>query len=264
MPTVTLTPEVRAVLEASTIDSTAFTLKLPLQLARPLYEATNKVLVNAGGKWNRGKGVHVFPSDPAVKLGLVLATGKSVDEKSENQVFYTPPDIAAKVVQMAQVSGKLVLEPSAGGGALVHEIRAQGARGTVMIEKDPIVAARLAEKYNSPHDRVTCCDFLNYSTTQEFDCVVMNPPFTKNQDVKHVRHALTMLRPGGRLVAIMAGNTTRLPFTKLFQHASDICRDYQWFEVDAGAFKSSGTMVRTIIFSVKLLETVSKNALKSS
>ncbi len=36
-----------------------------------------------------------------------------------------------------------------------------------------------------------------------YDRIVMNPPFSKGRDIQHVRHAFDLLRPGGRLVAIM-------------------------------------------------------------
>jgi hypothetical protein len=32
----------------------------------------------------------------------------------------------------------------------------------------------------------------------------MNPPFANADDIKHIMHALKMLKPGGRLVAICA------------------------------------------------------------
>ena len=37
-----------------------------------------------------------------------------------------------------------------------------------------------------------------------FDRIVMNPPFANGDDIKHIMHALKMLKPGGRLVAICA------------------------------------------------------------
>jgi hypothetical protein len=36
-----------------------------------------------------------------------------------------------------------------------------------------------------------------------YDRIIMNPPFSKGRDIQHVRHAYELLRPGGRLVAIM-------------------------------------------------------------
>jgi hypothetical protein len=36
-----------------------------------------------------------------------------------------------------------------------------------------------------------------------YDRIIMNPPFSKRRDAEHVRHAYELLRPGGRIVAIM-------------------------------------------------------------
>ena len=42
----------------------------------------------------------------------------------------------------------------------------------------------------------------------QFERVVMNPPFNKGQDLKHIAHAVThWLRPGGQLVAVMLPHT---------------------------------------------------------
>ena len=36
-----------------------------------------------------------------------------------------------------------------------------------------------------------------------FDRIVMNPPFSRDQDARHVNHAFSFLKPGGKLVAIV-------------------------------------------------------------
>lgn len=36
-----------------------------------------------------------------------------------------------------------------------------------------------------------------------YDRIIMNPPFSKRRDAEHVMHAYTLLKPGGRIVAIM-------------------------------------------------------------
>lgn len=40
---------------------------------------------------------------------------------------------------------------------------------------------------------------INYAT---YDRIVMNPPFSNGQDAEHIHHAYTLLKPGGKLVAI--------------------------------------------------------------
>jgi 16S rRNA G1207 methylase RsmC len=37
-----------------------------------------------------------------------------------------------------------------------------------------------------------------------YDRILMNPPFANGADIKHILHAIELLKPGGRLVAICA------------------------------------------------------------
>src|SRR4051794_10815868 len=117
--TLTITPEVLDVLKRGTLKDLLFVLPEG-HLERPLYEAVNKVLNNAGGVWTRALKGHVFTDDPTERLGLALSTGaidNKVDDakaaKKEYQAFYTPPALAKRVVELANVKpGMFVLEPS--------------------------------------------------------------------------------------------------------------------------------------------------------
>lgn len=251
MANATLTPEVTDVLKRSTITGNVLVLP-PGQLDRGLYEAVNKVLGNAGGKWKRGTG-HVFPSDPRPKLGLALETGISVDEKKKFQAFYTPASLAAHVVELAEVSGKSVLEPSAGEGALVKECLAQGALGVAALEMNPEAVETLRRLEEDGRVAVDCGDFLKCNDGVVFDRVVMNPPFTKGQDIKHVLHALKFLKPGGRLVAIMSPMVTAsAKFSAGILAAG--CYPARWEKVPEGTFKESGTNLRTVIATIDKLK----------
>jgi len=44
---------------------------------------------------------------------------------------------------------------------------------------------------------------LNAAAEGQYDRILMNPPFSDGRDIAHVRHAFDLLKPGGRLVAIM-------------------------------------------------------------
>ena len=58
-------------------------------------------------------------------------------------------------------------------------------------------------------------DFLSYAPTGvRYDRIVMNPPFEKRQDTRHIDHALDLLAPGGRLVAIASGSFESRPVSK--------------------------------------------------
>lgn len=270
MPSITIAPAVLEVLKKATATGNVLFLNQPA-LDRKLYQATNTVLEAAGGKWDKKAKGHVFPGDPFEKLGISLDTGsieKALTDKTVRQAFYTPPNIATRVAILANVNGKTVLEPSAGNGALVKEavaagaIRIQAIELEVTCQAELIAAVRRAD-IGGDHGQPTPIvgDFLKESAAgyPKFERVVMNPPFTDradgkrglNLDVKHVRHALDFLAPGGRLVAIMGGNTARRPFMELIAYTQAQGWEHDVDEVEAGAFKDAGTNVSTIILTVQ-------------
>ena len=47
-------------------------------------------------------------------------------------------------------------------------------------------------------------DFLEVEPQRVYDGVIMNPPFARGDDMRHVLHALKFVRPGGRLAAVVS------------------------------------------------------------
>jgi predicted RNA methylase len=243
-----IAPEVMAVLQRSIIGEREVKLP-PEQLPRPLYVAVNKVLTDAGGKWNRSRAAHVFGTDPRERLGMALATGKSTNVKKELQQFYTPPELARRMAKLADVYSHVVLEPSAGRGALVDACREEGARKVFVCELDPANCQHLLDKgcHFLQHG-----DFLSCPQASEghgFTRIVMNPPWTRNQDVKHVQHAfLRQLERGPvvssvRLVALMAPNRQRKAFTNFIEDARARGFLVDIWDIEPGTFRGSGTEV---------------------
>jgi hypothetical protein len=233
-------PDVLEVLDHAEIEGNTLYLKCS-QLDRKLYTETNKVLEAMGGKWNRKQGGHVFESDPSELLCLVKETGEIIDLKKSYQAFYTPPDLAAHLVELADIGpGIDVLEPSAGIGNIADELIKTGCDLSV-IEIRPDSQLILQQKgYN-----LIGGDFLKY-TGQQFYRIVMNPPFTRQQDIDHVTHAWNLLKPSGRLVAIMSASVLFRNDRKT-EEFRKILDNYGWHEEnEAEAFKASGTMVNTI------------------
>lgn len=218
------------------------------QLARPLYEAVNKVLATMGGKWNRRAGAHLFEGDAGDVLESLLLTGRYRDTKAELQQFYTPADLARRVVEAAGVQpGELVLEPSAGRGAIAQAAQVAGGRVTCMeIHRPNVEHLDGLGFYN-----VAEGDFLQEPADPAFDCVVMNPPFTKRQDVRHVTHAMGFLRPGGRLAAIMSAaveyrdDQTGRDFRALVEHHGGTIE-----RLPANSFGEAGTSVSTVLVTM--------------
>src|SRR5262245_41007256 len=117
---ITLDADVRAVLERSHIARGMVVLP-PGQLDRTLYDRVNKVLMAAGGKWDRRAKAHLFTCgrDPREALGLALSSGAIVDQKKALQQFFTPDALANDLCGRIDVTkGDFVLEPSAGGGSI--------------------------------------------------------------------------------------------------------------------------------------------------
>jgi len=119
--------------------------------------------------------------------------------------FPTPRSVITKMLERADIkSTDRVLEPSAGKGDLADAMVAAGAgkgqKGNVdIVEFNSELAKILIDKgYDVTHR-----DFLEYSV-EGYDKIVMNPPFEKGQDIKHVQHAYRLLKPGGRVVSIMS------------------------------------------------------------
>lgn len=223
-------------------------LRLPEgKLDRKLYERVNKALTNAGAKWKGGKTqAHEFADGNAAgKLAAMLDSGVSVDEKKRDQAFLTPPDLARALAEIADVRGHNVLEPSAGRGALVEACITAGATVVCCVETNAEMVAALRLRYPST---VVYGDFLTIDppTKPPYERVVMNPPFTKNQDIAHVRQALKWLRPSGILVSLMMPNQNRKGFQEIVTEY-----DPEIIEVDHGAFKESGTDIATIIVKIE-------------
>ncbi len=99
--------------------------------------------------------------------------------------------------------GMSVLEPSAGTGNIADEIGKHDGICLDVVELDPELRRFLRGKgYN-----VVGSDFMAYRGRQ-YDRIIMNPPFSKigqdqAQSVLHVRHAYSLLKPGGKLAAIV-------------------------------------------------------------
>lgn len=114
-------------------------------------------------------------------------------ERIAGDAYYTPDDVAARLVRVLDLTDdSVIVEPSAGGGAFVRAIWARHLTNVAIfgcdVNKD---AAGLA--LCSDH---MACDFtsLDAATVDALiapaDWVIGNPPFTHAE--AHVRHALTL------------------------------------------------------------------------
>ena len=259
MKTRTVSTEVAEVLGTSTMEGNA--LRLPAQLDRKLYVAVNKVLEAAGGKWNRKHKAHIFEGAAADVVDPNILTGEFTLPADFGQ-FDSPPDVVARLIEAACLEpGMLVLEPSAGVGNIVRAIMTAGALPHVF-EIDPKRVEKLQALFveNAAYAAAVLnprglfptgtTDFLTIPppTAPSFDRVIMNPPFAKQADIAHVRHAARFLKPGGRLVAVMsagAGFRTDRKTSEFRDYVYGLGGDIK--ELPPDSFKAAGTGVRTVL-----------------
>lgn len=172
------------------------------------------------------------------------------------RLYPTPADLAARMVSLAGIEeGMRVLEPSAGTGMLLGAMGHQmfGAmdcgvfgdspeRGEVVaVEINQTLATRLCRDF--PLTGVYAADFLACNgNLGRFDRVVMNPPFANADDIKHIKHALGMLKPGGRIVAICANG----PRQRAALEPLASC----WEDLPPGTFAESGTGVNAALLVI--------------
>jgi len=72
-----------------------------------------------------------------------------------------------------------------------------------------------------------------------FDAVAMNPPFHMRADIRHILHALTFLKPGGKCAALCFDTASR---ERALRHLSS-----SWEPLPAGLFGKEGTGVATVL-----------------
>lgn len=121
---------------------------------------------------------------------------------ADSQLFISPDPLCGKLVAFAGIqTGHRVLEPNAGTGAILRAVlAAEPAAHCECVELNQSLAQHLKSAF--PAVSVNCSDFLSFRASAPYDRIIMNPPFRNAADLKHIRHALTMLAPGGRLVAV--------------------------------------------------------------
>lgn len=174
-----------------------------------------------------------------VRFEALADDGAKAVAVSSDNLFPTPPAIAARVAELASVQpGQRILEPSAGAGNLIAALRAWERLAITAVEIDHKVFCALTKRFADLDAR--CADFLTLGDDLgTFDVIVMNPPFRRGSDIKHIQHAASKLAGGGRLVAICANGPRQQ------EHLQPLAS--QWHELPAGSFKNEGTNVNTAI-----------------
>jgi len=155
-----------------------------------------------------------------------------------SEFFPTPQPVIAQMAAKIKKWGTPILDPSAGKGDLLDEIKNTHKRyyrksDFYAIEIEPELRSILQGKGYT----VIGTDFLTYSEPTTFPVIVMNPPFSNGST--HVMRAWQVLRDGGELVAIVNAQTLKNPHTKERQNLLELISQHGEWESIGQAFKTA-------------------------
>lgn len=112
--------------------------------------------------------------------------------------FYpTSTDVVERMLMNADVTGKIILEPSAGSGNIVDVLNARLAKDVIACEIDDKLRKVLSGKCN-----VIASDFLSLTSldVSHIDMIVMNPPFSRAEE--HILHAYEIAPDGCHIISL--------------------------------------------------------------
>lgn len=222
-------PVVLAALRNTRITSRTVELCRGASLDKHVAQRAADILEALGGvktesyKWE-------FDYLPREALTHVTVSGVLPDERS-HQYYPTPEALAKRAVELAQATEQdACVEPSAGQGAIAQYM----PKGTVCMDISPLHVEILRSK-GLVAQQGDCLDM-----TWRADVVVMNPPYSQKRWKTHTEHMLSMLNPGGRLVAILpttAINGISAPAGVAMAHVEEHKRPFPGVSIDIAIIK---------------------------
>jgi predicted RNA methylase len=205
-------------------------------------EEVGKLIESIGGIPEKGGFYYTFDYNAGPVIEEILTFGE-VPDRFSHQYYPTPETLAEMAVDLADIGPEdRCLEPSAGQG---HIARFLPKGRTVCVEVSALHCTILKGK----EFEVVHSDFLSTSTKtlndgQQFNAIIMNPPFSSGRAKAHVQHAMSMLAPGGRLVAIVpVGSTSRWEMPSSNEGTVNLSRVYE------DAFDHTGVRVQIVVYT---------------
>jgi hypothetical protein len=203
-------------------------------------------------------------SDRDLKLQAMLNDLRSTDIPG---FFPTPPKVIRRMLELAKLplGHCSILEPSCGIGSILDELAAlPGAKHWMVHAFEINHRLREVLALKGYHEQEPCPhfqspngvlyvnpDFMSSrADVATYHRVIMNPPFEKDQDMQHVRHAWEYLVPGGRLVAVMCNGwrfrgTGYAPVFREWLEGPVGPIDTSWEELPEDAFNGTDAFRRT-------------------
>lgn len=206
--------------------------------------------------WARASGGDAAPAGPAKPQRPSLSeplTSRLERAEAEERKRYIPIDlqripgyvetplpwVERMIEHLDLEEGMAVLEPSAGRGAIADRLP-EGVDITVAEFSGTLREQLTAKGYDKVYSDV-------YNVEGQFDAIVMNPPWEREQDAEQLLHVWdNLLKPGGRVVAVLSAMTGNRS-TKLSARIAELQEEHGIIEPDIippNDWRRSGKAVR--------------------
>jgi len=173
---------------------------------------------------------------------------------NRTSIFPTPHAIGVQMARELPTDVKLILEPSAGTGALAIATWNVLSWRDEQHSKTDIHCCEIVPQLNHSLKeqgfQVVGENFLEYKPGFLYDAIIGNPPYKNAEWMKHVKHMLELLKPGGFLSLVLPGGF-------LFRNDSGIAefrelvKDHGvWEQLPEDTFKEEGTNVNTVLVTL--------------
>lgn len=238
-------------LEKLKVDGNA--VKILSTLERDVYLKLNEVLENIGGKWDKGKRLHIFDYCPKDVIHFIL-NSRTLPPKNPHAYFPTPAAVIQDIIAyLLPIHPDMTfLESSAGTGHIITELRnANHLNHVTAFEIDEFRVEHL-KTFNNVE--VIKGDFLLANIDKTFDVAIINPPFSVAGNstcfVDHVYKTFDCLNWRGKLGAVLPVNWLTSNTKKLKEFREWVYQHGKYYILPKDAFKESGTLTSTCVIII--------------
>lgn len=240
-------------------DGQAVALTFDDQLPAATYRDVRRVLDDFGFAWSRSHQAHIGVEEDLPALIQALDAREYQTIQKSHEFFPTSADLASALAKLLandiMVERPVILEPSAGNGALVAAILEHIPTALVIaLEPVPKLASALRTRFaDDARVDVRATTFETFIEERAgapmpciFDGILMNPPFRKAQE--HIALARSTLRRGDTLISVAPPSALRAD-TDLGRFLAE--HDAYVESLGPSAFKEAGTNIETALVQMR-------------
>lgn len=171
-----------------------------------------------------------------------------------NDFYPTPCEVISFMLSPYEISGKTVLEPSAGKGDIIDYAKSRGANVICCEINDDLA------KIAGSKARLIAKDFLSVTSDMisHVDIIAMNPPFSA--DEQHIIHAFNIAPYGCTIVSLCNWETLNNPFSKTRKQLLATIENYGYCENIGDLFRGAERSTSIDIGLIRLTKPVSRNS----